>query len=239
MSRTSSAVWTEPATVRVGSGLMASLLAPPVTAAESFGAYAGDWRSGLFPAEARVVEQAADKRRHEFAGVRLCARGALDALQVGPVPLLPGKRGEPRWPLGVVGSMTHCVGYRAAAVARSGDGVAGVGIDAEPHAPLSAEALEMVASPQEQQHLEALRRRRPEVCWGRVLFSVKEAVFKAWYPLARCELDFLEAEVALWVDHGDSGGGFRAAVAPPGPFAVVSGRWRVARGLITSAVVVR
>lgn len=218
--------------------LMASLLTPQVSAVETFGSSGADWRAGLFPVEVRVVEQAADKRRQEFSGVRVCARRALDALGVGPVPLLPGARGEPGWPAGVVGSMTHCAGYRAAAVARGADGVVAVGIDAEPHAPLPAGVLELVAGQGEQEHLAELGRRWPEICWGRVLFSAKEAVFKAWYPLARSELDFLEAEVALLVDGDGCGGGFTAAVTRPGPFAAAAGRWRTACGVIAAAVVV-
>jgi 4'-phosphopantetheinyl transferase EntD len=66
---------------------------------------------------------------------------------------------------------------------------------------------------------------------------VKEAVFKAWYPLAHTELGFLEAEVAFQVDGDGFFGGVTAEVRRPGPFAAVSGRWRVADGVIATAVV--
>lgn len=49
-------------------------------------------------------------------------------------PVLTGEGGAPAWPDGVVGSMTHCDGYRAAAVANAGE-VRGVGIDAAHHLP--------------------------------------------------------------------------------------------------------
>lgn len=216
---------------------MASLLPPRTVAAEAFGSGDEDWWNALLPAEARLVAGAGDKRRHDFAGVRVCARRALGALGFAPVPVLPGPRGEPRWPAGVVGSMTHCAGYRAAAVARPEAGLAGLGIDAEPHAPLSPDVLEMVASPAERAHLATLAGGRPWVHWGRVLFCAKEAVFKAWYPLAHTELDFLEAEVAFQVDGDGCFGGVTAAVRRPGPFAAVTGRWRVADGVIAIAVV--
>ncbi|MFD8597309.1 4'-phosphopantetheinyl transferase [Kitasatospora sp. NPDC059646] len=220
--------------------LLASLLPPHVVAVESFGARGGDWRAGLHPAEIRAMAHAGDKRRREFGEVRVRARQALEALGEPPVALLPGPRGEPRWPRGVVGSMTHCTGYRAAAVARRADGTAGLGVDAEPHAPLADGVLEMVADPAERDHLAALALLRPDVCWGRVLFSVKEAIFKAWYPLARRELDFLEARVRLSVDPGpDPAGGFRATVTVPGPLPTAAGRWRIARGVVASAVEVR
>jgi 4'-phosphopantetheinyl transferase EntD len=219
-------------------GLMASLLPSPVVAVESSGRWEGDWRSVLFPAEARIVRAAGDKRRREFAGVRVCAREALLSLEVPPAPLLPGPRGEPAWPAGIVGSMTHCRDYRAAAVARRAEGTAAIGIDAEPHAQLPDVALDMVATPPECRQLERLTGRWPQVSWGRLLFSAKEAVFKAWYPLAHCPLDFLETEVELCVNSGAESGTFTAAVLRPGPFATVSGRWRVTRGVIVTAVAV-
>ncbi|WP_158717200.1 4'-phosphopantetheinyl transferase family protein [Streptomyces sp. NRRL F-4474] len=73
-------------------------------------------------------------RRREFATVRRCARQSLAALGIPPMPLLPGERGAPLWPRGTVGSMTHCLGYRAAAAARA-DEITALGIDAEPHQP--------------------------------------------------------------------------------------------------------
>ena len=219
-------------------GLMASLLPPRAVAVEAFGAGEEDWRGALFPAEARIMAGAGDKRRRDFAGVRVCARRALGVIGVAPAPLLPGTRGEPRWPTGVVGSMTHCAGYRAAVVARPDVGMAGLGIDAEPHARLPADVLEMVAGPAEQAHVAMLDDGWPQVHWGRLLFCVKEAVFKAWYPPARSELGFMEAEVTFQVDGDGSSGGVTAAVTRPGPFAALSGRWRVARGVIATAVVV-
>ena len=89
--------------------------------------------STMFPAEAAAVVHAVPGRRLEFAAVRYCARQAMRRIGLPPVPILPDADGVPRWPTGVVGSMTHCAGYRAAAVARS-DRLLGIGIDAEPHA---------------------------------------------------------------------------------------------------------
>jgi 4'-phosphopantetheinyl transferase EntD len=86
----------------------------------------------LFPSEAALLVTAVEKRRQEFATVRHCARLALAELGVAPAPILPGIRGAPIWPDGIVGSMTHCTGYRAAAVGRTTQ-VGGIGIDAEVH----------------------------------------------------------------------------------------------------------
>ncbi|MGW1719875.1 hypothetical protein [Streptomyces sp. NPDC002156] len=47
-------------------------------------------------------------RRHEFATVRRCAREALAALGLQPVPILPDRHGAPHWPATLLGSLTHC-----------------------------------------------------------------------------------------------------------------------------------
>src|SRR5918992_849287 len=82
----------------------------------------------------------------------------------------------PRWPAGVVGSMTHCVGYRAAAVARS-DELCGIGIDAEPHAALPGAVLDLVLRDEERERLRALADSSPDLHWDRVVFCAKEAVY--------------------------------------------------------------
>ena len=75
----------------------------------------------LFPQEASALATAVEKRRREFATGRACARRALDDLGIAPSAILPGERGAPQWPPGIVGSITHCAGYRAAAVALATD----------------------------------------------------------------------------------------------------------------------
>jgi 4'-phosphopantetheinyl transferase EntD len=109
----------------------------------------------LYPEEEEVIRRAVAKRRNEFATVRHCARAALARLGIASRPLLPGPRGAPTWPEGVVGSLTHCDGYRAAAVARSTD-LRTLGIDAEEHLDLPVGVLDLVSSPTERDHLTQL-----------------------------------------------------------------------------------
>ncbi|WP_033824170.1 4'-phosphopantetheinyl transferase [Kitasatospora sp. MBT63] len=153
----------------------------------------------LLPQEAALTRDMAPGRLREFTTVRGCARQALARLGEPPGPILPGPRGEPRWPAGVVGSMTHCAGYRAAAVARRSE-LPTLGIDAEPHRALDPGVLTAVSLPQERTRLAALRLRSPGIHWDRLLFSVKESVFKAWYPLTSRPLGFEEADVSLFPD---------------------------------------
>jgi 4'-phosphopantetheinyl transferase EntD len=195
--------------------------------------------SAMFPEEAARVSKAVEKRRREFGTVRHCARTALGELGIAPVAILNGERGAPQWPSGVVGSMTHCAGYRAAVVARSSV-IHTVGIDAEPHAPLPQEGmLTMIAREEEIPRLARLSSAEPGVHWDRMLFCAKEAVYKAWYPLTRKWLGFEEASITL-----DPSGTFDARLLVPGPVVAgvrldgFSGRWIVGDGLVITAIVV-
>src|ERR1017187_16620 len=85
----------------------------------------------LFRGEEAAIGRAVARPRREFTTARAGARDALARLGVPAAPIVPGERGAPQWPPGVVGSMTHCRGYRAAAVARRRDLVT-IGLDAEP-----------------------------------------------------------------------------------------------------------
>jgi 4'-phosphopantetheinyl transferase EntD len=215
--------------------VLSDLLPAPVAVAERFDDSA---EVALFPDEERAIARAVPKRRNEFATARLCARQALAELGVAPVPIVPGHRGAPAWPAGIVGSLTHCAGYRAAAVARATN-VAALGIDAEPNAELPDDVANLVALPTELDRLAKLAASDPRVHWDRLLFSAKEAVYKAWFPLARRWLDFLEADLTFELD-----GRFIARLLVPGPrlgdrdITEFTGRWLAANGLVLSAVAV-
>ncbi|MCX5214368.1 4'-phosphopantetheinyl transferase superfamily protein [Kitasatospora sp. NBC_00240] len=216
--------------------MIEELIPPPAATAHAF----TDHRAAvaaLYPQEAAAVAQAVAKRRREYATVRMCARRALNGLGVPAAPLVAGRRGAPRWPAGVVGSMTHCAGYRAAAVGRSADFL-GLGIDAEPNEPLPDDLLEFVSLPGERARLRDLADAAPEVRWDRLLFSAKEAVFKTWYPLTERELDFTEAEL----DFAPDTGSFSARLLVPGVDAGgrhldgFTGRWLCREGLVVTAI---
>jgi 4'-phosphopantetheinyl transferase EntD len=94
----------------------------------------------------------------------------------------------------VVGSITHCDGYTAAAVGRVAS-FSAIGIDAEVHRPLSASIVKMIASPEERLELQTLPGNG--INWECVLFSAKEAVFKAWYPLTHIWLEFHDVSLHI------------------------------------------
>jgi 4'-phosphopantetheinyl transferase EntD len=212
------------------------IVPPQVAAVEAFDDRAD---AQLYPQEEALLRKAVASRRIEFGTARWCARQALIKLGLPPAPILPGHRGAPTWPAGVAGSMTHCAGYRAAALAHSRD-IAAIGIDAEPHGPLPDGVRDVVASQQERPALADLAAAAPETFWDKVLFSAKEATYKAWFPLTQRWLGFMDASVSI--DPAD--GTFTARLLVPGPVLAgrqlteFGGRWLVRDGLVITSVTV-
>lgn len=188
----------------------------------------------LFPDEFSAVVGAAPRRRREFTSVRACARDAMAALGHPRASVPVGERGAPIWPAGLVGSMTHCEGYRAAAVARSSE-LASLGIDAEPNLPLPAGVLSIIAGQREREALSVLP--LVDVAWNRLLFSAKESVYKAWFPLTHRWLGFEQAEVVL-----AESGTFACNLLVPGltvggrELMSVTGHWCATAGLLLTAI---
>jgi enterobactin synthetase component D / holo-[acyl-carrier protein] synthase len=193
----------------------------------------------LYPEEQALLQKAVASRRIEFGTARWCARQALAKLGLPPAPILPGLRGAPGWPAGVVGSMTHCAGYRAAALAHSRE-IATIGIDAEPDTALPDGVGEVIASQAEQRALAEFAAAAPGVSWDKLLFSAKEATYKAWFPLTQRWLGFSDAAIGI----NPADGTFTARLLVPGPvlhgrqLAEFSGRWLASDGLIITSITV-
>ncbi|KWX22180.1 4'-phosphopantetheinyl transferase [Mycolicibacterium wolinskyi] len=191
------------------------------------------------PEEEPLVARSVAKRRNEFVTVRYCARQALGELGIGPVPILKGDKGEPCWPDGVVGSLTHCKGFRGAVVGRAGD-VRSIGIDAEPHDVLPDGVLGAITLPVERTELSTMP---GNLHWDRILFCAKEATYKAWYPLTHRWLGFEDAHITFAVDDSGTAGRFRSQIlidpaAEHGPpLTALDGRWSVRDGVTLTAIV--
>jgi len=191
------------------------------------------------PDEEPLIARSVAKRRNEFITVRHCARLALGELGLPPVPILKGDKGEPCWPDGVVGSLTHCAGYRGAVVGR-GAAVRSVGVDAEPHDVLPHGVLDAISLPEERSELAALP---AGVHWDRTLFCAKEATYKAWFPLTKRWLGFEDAHITFGVDGSGSCGTFESVILIDGatlsgpPLTSLAGRWSVERELVLTAIV--
>lgn len=193
----------------------------------------------LFREEEKIIAHAVATRRRDYAAVRNCARACLQRLGYPPAPILPGVGGAPTWPAGIRGSMTHCAGYAAAAVGTVPQ-ISAIGIDAEPDAPLPDGVLGLIATAAEHDHLAAVH--GPDgPHWDRLLFSAKEAVYKAWFPLVGGWLDHHDAEISF-DPHNRT---FTALLSRDDLILngrhihQLHGRWIRERGIVLTAVVLR
>ncbi|MCX4679711.1 4'-phosphopantetheinyl transferase superfamily protein [Streptomyces sp. NBC_01433] len=195
----------------------------------------------LFPEEEELVARSVPKRVNDFATARACARRAMAGLGLPPVPVLRGRRGVPLWPEGIIGSLTHCEGYRAAALTRATDALS-LGIDAEPHAPLPSGVRDLISLPSERRwNFPPAPDDDGALHWDRLLFSAKESVFKAWFPITGTELDFDEADITFRrAEVGGTEGTLSARLLRTHPALppTLRGRWRVEDGIAATAVLV-
>ncbi len=149
----------------------------------------------LYPAEAAVIRAAAPIRQREFRAGRSYARQALARLPLGGLPIPSAPSRAPCWPDAAVGSITHTETMAAAIAAWRSD-YAGVGLDMEANLPLAQELVPMVCRADELQAA-AVAGSPQGVDIGKLLFVIKEAVYKAYHPMTGRFLDFHDLSVRL------------------------------------------
>ena len=196
--------------------------------------------AGLFPEEAAQIVNAVLSRRQQFTAGRVLARRAWQRLGQAPTPLPSDEQRVPRWPSGIVGTITHTHAWCAAAVARASD-VRGLGADVEAATPLDVGLWSRVCRPEERSFLGA----HPGEAGGllaKAIFSAKESIYKALYPEVRVFLDFQAMHIELEPAPGDGQWTWRATLQTawghhmPGE-RFEPGRLSIDRDLIASAVV--
>jgi enterobactin synthetase component D / holo-[acyl-carrier protein] synthase len=141
----------------------------------------------LFPVEEGLVAAASLRRRTEFCTGRRCARRALERVGCSPRPLMRGKFGQPLWPSGYLGSISHDGRFAAAIAFRSNARHPILSIDVidliDPDHFL--DVVDIMAHPAEPP-------RRPRHLDVARLFSAKEAAIKIISPLIESFVDFKE-----------------------------------------------
>ena len=199
----------------------------------------------LLPLERMLAPGASAERRAQLAAGRHCAHLALSCLDpsLARVPVLADPRGAPLWPAGTVGSISHCAGWTGAAVARSrgsrhGRGLRAIGLDAEPITPLPAGVLDVVASQAEREVVARLGGERPGIPWDTLLFSAKEATYKAWYPLTGILLGHQSIEVDLTSTGTFTGVAMAYDASGREVVQRVRGRWRLGPRVLVALGVV-
>lgn len=156
----------------------------------------------IHPEEERIPSpRACLWKRSEFVLGRAAARYALRELgEYGCV--LRGSQGEPRWPEGISGSITHCWPWAVALVVRSRRPLA-IGIDLESLKKVArADISGVICTAQE---LDWVRQGFSFYERLAMIFSAKEAVYKGIYPFCRQYLDFKDVELAWFPERQSFG----------------------------------
>jgi 4'-phosphopantetheinyl transferase EntD len=190
-----------------------------------------------FPEKEPVVASASERRRRAFNTGRACARRALADMGLRCVEIPSEEDGTPRWPGGVVGSITHCAGY-CTAVAGWASEVLCVGIDAEPNRALPEKVLRRTVMDHERAWLPDLIGTDSAVSWDRLLFSAKESAFKAWYPLTRIWLEFTEVVITFDLTHQTFDSRLPASATAGACISRFTGRWLASDELVVTAIAV-
>lgn len=159
-------------------------------------AMTADWGlvENLYAEERTLIRHAIEKRQGEFAAGRLCAKEALAKLGIAGFPILKDENRAPVWPEEVSGSISHAKGCCAAVVARVGKGES-LGLDIEEVDRLKENIWEYTFVGEE---IEWLRRQGDgSQMWASVIFSAKEAFYKAQYLISRSWLGFQDVVVEI------------------------------------------
>ncbi|MEE9453484.1 MAG: 4'-phosphopantetheinyl transferase superfamily protein [Paracoccaceae bacterium] len=127
------------------------------------------------------LRKAVPKRQAEYLAGRICAHHAMTQLNESATEILSGKDRAPQWPAGYVGSITHN-DTSAAAIIGHATHFAGLGIDHEEimDAATAQKLQSAILSPSE-------ATLQPQAlgytAFTSLVFSAKEALYKATYPL--------------------------------------------------------
>jgi 4'-phosphopantetheinyl transferase EntD len=188
--------------------------------------------------EVTQIAKAVRSRRIEFLTGRCCARRALSRLGIHDFALLNGPDRAPRWPPGVVGSVTHTGrvpgGYCGVVVGRAAD-LLTLGLDAEEEEPLDPELWRLVLTDGERANLEQADPEERGLL-AKIIFSAKECFYKAQYPLTGRLLQFRDVEVRLEPNAGTFQVGAAGGAAVPPRLLGCRGRYLVENELILSGM---
>jgi len=144
-----------------------------------------------------AVEGAVLKRQCEYLAGRYCARVCLQKLSqaqgfTGSDMIVgTGKNREPLWPHGIIGSISHSNQFAITIVSHSASSYLGLGVDIEEQMKpdLALSLCDQIMSKREVSQFNGLS----QMCFEdfvTLIFSAKEALFKALFPTLGVYLEF-------------------------------------------------
>lgn len=154
-----------------------------------------DYTGALWPPERAAIARARERRAHEFSTGRHLARHAMAALGMEPTAVPRAEDRSPVWPSSIKGSITHAGDLAVVAVSRA-DLLTGLGLDLEQADRVTENLFPKLFTRAE---LDGLENGDPRLAG--LLFSAKEAAYKAVNPRVGRYIGFREAEAQVsWED---------------------------------------
>lgn len=140
------------------------------------------------------------QRKVEHHAGRICAARAILALNIispliSGILIKSGSKGEPIWPTGIIGSITHTQDFACAVVAPASAYI-GIGIDSEKCLDeiVCSDISTVCLSSKERKQL-LINGLLTQCQIVTVIFCIKEAFYKAAYPHVQRFIDFDELEI--------------------------------------------
>ena len=130
---------------------------------------------------ANLNEKSPRAQEHRLG--RYCAEQALKAIGIKCDEIKSSAQGYPIWPKGIVGSISHSKGLCLSAVAKSSDFQA-IGIDVEQLNRMKESSIERIVHSEEKVAI------GNDLKKATLLFSIKEAFYKAQFPHYKIPLNF-------------------------------------------------
>jgi enterobactin synthetase component D / holo-[acyl-carrier protein] synthase len=194
---------------------------------------------GLHPLELKTAERfRSDTRKDEFLSGRRCAQAALREAGIPLLPVFRNKNRSPGWPFAMKGSIGHGAGIAAAIICKHHSNVLGIGMDVEDLSRnLKSDISNHILTPGEKElwgsHLEVPDKEL------KLIFSIKEAVYKCLQPIQGIFLGFHDAEV-LTIEGGEFSVRLLKSPLPDrleAPF-ILSGRLSIHDHVVLSCIMV-
>ena len=129
-------------------------------------------------------------REQEYSLGRYCAKQAMKTIGIDCNVIQSSSHGFPIWPNGIVGSISHSKGVCLSAVAKSMD-FESIGIDIEQFNRMKQSSVERIT------HQKEIVEIGTDLKKATLLFSVKEAFYKAQFPIYKTPLNFKDLAFSL------------------------------------------
>lgn len=184
--------------------------------------------------EELAIELASPKRAREFGAGRHAARNAMEMLGHLPRPVLQGEDRAPIWPPNLTGSITHS-DQDCLAVLTDDPDIAALGIDLEPTTPLEPALWPEICTPDEMNWLASLGPSQ-RGHFAKLIFCIKEAIYKAQYTVSRQMLDFHAVTLSLDLKRAEFSGCFTEDVAGLRSSTPLNGRFAILAGKFIAAI---